>query len=210
MGVVTADGLVRDFGGGRRVGPVGFAVGEGELVVLRGGNGSGKSTVLRLVCGEEAPDEGGVAVWGRTPRRAELWFRARVGVLDDVSAFPELTVREHLTLVAVGHGLRDRAAARVDWALDACRLADHADVSPYKLSRGLRQLLGLAAVLIPEQTRLLLLDEPERHLDARARAWLAETLTERRNSGTAVLAATHSPELLAAASRTVDLDPAEP
>ncbi|ROO91225.1 ABC transporter family protein [Actinocorallia herbida] len=205
MGVVTADRLVRDFGGGRRVGPVAFEVGEGEMAVLRGGNGSGKSTVLRLICGEELPDEGEVAVWGRRPRRSERWFRARVGVLDDVSAFPDLTVREHLMLVAVGHGLRDRAAARTAWAMDACRLTDHADVSPYKLSRGLRQLLGIAAVLIPEETRLLLLDEPERHLDARARAWLVDTLTARRASGTAILAATHSPELLAAASTTIDL-----
>ncbi|GAB2815237.1 ABC transporter ATP-binding protein [Actinocorallia aurea] len=207
MGVVTAGGLVRDFGGGRRVGPVDFEVGEGELVVLRGGNGSGKSTVLRLVCGEELPDGGEVAVWGRGPRRSERWFRARVGVLDDVSAFPDLTVAEHLMLVAVGHGLRGRAAARVAWALDACRLTTHADVSPYKLSRGLRQLLGIAAVLIPEDTRLLLLDEPERHLDARARAWLVDALTARRASGTAILAATHSPELLAAATTTIDMDP---
>ncbi|MCD0447626.1 ATP-binding cassette domain-containing protein [Actinocorallia sp. API 0066] len=202
MDAVVADGLLRDFGGGRRVGPVGFTVRAGELVALRGSNGAGKSTILRAVCGEERPDAGSVHVLGRAPRRAASWFRTEVGVLEDRSAFPDLTVREHLELVAVGHGLGAERAASV---AAACRLADHADLSPHKLSSGLRQLFALAAILIPERTRLLVLDEPERHLDARARTWLAATLRARAATGTAVLTATHAPELAAAATRAVTL-----
>ena len=204
--VVVFDGAVRVYGGDRVIGPVCLAAGPGECVALTGPNGSGKSTLLRVACGIDRPDEGSVRVRGEEPRPHDLEFRRRVLVLDEVSHFPDLTVREHLLLVAVGHGLGRAADRRVDEVLEECRLAGHRDLSPYKLSSGLRQLMAIAALLLPSEPELFILDEPERHLDGSARTWLGEVLAARKRVGTAILFASHSGELVrAVADRVVEI-----
>ncbi|MEO3784630.1 ABC transporter ATP-binding protein [Actinocorallia sp. B10E7] len=201
--VVEFDGVVRTYGGGRVIGPVSLALAPGEGVALTGPNGSGKSTLLRVATGVDRADEGTTRVLGGTPRPHDPEFRRRVLVLDEVSYFPDLSVREHLMLVAVGYGLGRAADGRVDEVLEECRLAGHRDLSPYKLSSGLRQLMALAAMLLPPEPELLVLDEPERHLDDSARAWLAEVLAAGKRSGTAVLFASHSGELVRAVADRV-------
>ena len=204
--IVECDGLVRVYGPGQAVGPVSLPLAAGEGAALTGPNGAGKSTLLRIVCGDDRPDEGTVRVLGGPPRAEDPRFRRRGLVLDEVSYFPDLSVREHLLLVAVGHGLGRSAEERVADVLEVCRLGGHRDLSPYKLSSGLRQLMGIAALLLPPEPELLVLDEPERHLDGTARTWLGEVLNERKRAGTAVLFATHSQELVhAAADRIVDV-----
>jgi len=204
--IVEFDGVVRTHGGSRVIGPVDLTLATGEGVALTGPNGSGKSTLLRVACGIDRPDEGAVRVRGEEPRPHDLEFRRRVLVLDEVSHFPDLTVREHLLLVAVGHGLGRAADRRVDEVLEECRLAGHRDLSPYKLSNGLRQLMAIAALLLPPKPELFVLDEPERHLDGAARTWLGEVLTAGKRSGTAVLFASHSGELVrAVADRVVEV-----
>ncbi len=203
---MECDGLTRVYGPGQVVGPVSLALAPGEGMALTGPNGAGKSTLLRLVRGEERADEGTVRILGEPPRPADPGFRRRVLVLDEVSYFPDLSVREHLLLVAVGHGLGRSAEGRVAEVLETCRLGGHRDLSPYKLSSGLRQLMGIAALLLPPEPELFVLDEPERHLDGTARGWLGEVLGERKRAGTAVLFATHSQELArAVADRVVEI-----
>jgi ABC-type multidrug transport system ATPase subunit len=204
--VVECEGVLRAYGPGHVIGPVSLVLAAGEGVALTGPNGSGKSTLLRIVHGAEHADEGTVRVLGGEPRGVDPEFRRRVLVLDEVGYFPDLTVREHLLLVAVGHGLGRAAEDRVAEVLELCRLGGHRDLSPFRLSSGLRQLMGIAALLLPPEPALLVLDEPERHLDGAARNRLGELLAERKRSGTAVLFATHSEELVrAAADRVVEV-----
>jgi ABC-type multidrug transport system ATPase subunit len=91
---------------------------------------------------------------------------------NDEISYPDLTVREHLMLVAVAHGGGAQAPGLVDRTLAECRLSDHGNALPGSLSSGQRQALQLAAVLVRPR-RVLILDEPEQRLDSGARRWLA-------------------------------------
>ncbi|MFJ3883001.1 ATP-binding cassette domain-containing protein [Streptomyces sp. NPDC090077] len=169
-----------------------------ECTVLVGDNGSGKSTLLRLACGRERPTSGEVLFDGEPLHEDSPRTRARVAtVMEAGTAYPDLTVREHLMLVAVGHGLGRRADEAVDRALAGHRLADHAGSRPSALSSGQTQALLLASAFVRPH-ELLVLDEPEQRLDARARTELAERLSDHKRRGTAILLATHDAALAAA------------
>jgi ABC-type multidrug transport system ATPase subunit len=117
-------------------------------------------------------------------------FRRDVAqVLDDDAFFPSLTAREHLLLTARGHGVV-AAEAAVDAELAAFGIEDRADALPSKLSSGQRRRLALAAAFV-RPARLMVLDEPERRLDADMRQDLAGRLATARDGGLAVLFASH-------------------
>lgn len=204
---VRFEGVVRHYDAQHVIGPLDLAVGPGRCAALVGANGCGKSTMLRIAAGDEHPDDGTVEVLGGAPTQNSPAFRSRVFVLDEVSYFPDLTVREHLELVAVGHGHGEAAPDRVDDALGRCRLTNHADLNPRKLSRGLQQLMSIASMLLAPRLELLVLDEPERHLDAKAKEWLAGFLAERKAEGVCLLLATHyRPFVDALADQVHDFD----
>lgn len=188
---IRFEGVVRRYDPQHVIGPVDLVAAPGECVALVGPNGCGKSTMLRVAAGTEPLDEGTVHVLGEHPVQASPDFRARVAVLDETSFFPDLTVREHLELTAVGHGLGQDADRCVEEALSLCRLSHHADMSPSKLSKGLQQLMSIAVMILPPATEVLLLDEPERHLDHEAKGWLSTTLEQRKKEGSCLLLATH-------------------
>jgi ABC-2 type transport system ATP-binding protein len=194
---VEADSLLVGYGGVPVCAPVTFDLWPGSALALVGPNGSGKSTVLRAVLGLLTPADGVLRVLGREVDEREQAFRAQVaGVLDDDAWFPALTVAEHLTLTARGHGVPD-ADDVVEGLLEDFGLTDHADVLPVTLSSGQRRRLLLAAGFARPRS-LLVLDEPEQRLDQRMRAALADRLRAETAGGGAVLLATHDPELLAA------------
>ncbi|MFF0387636.1 ATP-binding cassette domain-containing protein [Kitasatospora sp. NPDC004615] len=172
-----------------------LAVPPGGCLGLVGVNGSGKSTLLKALAGRCRLDRGSVLLGGRPVREHERGFRQQVGVfLDDAACFPDLTVAEHLRMVAAAHEVGD-TAARCARVLDVLGLHHRADAFPDTLSAGQRQLLLLAAVLV-RPARLLLLDEPEQRLDTGARDRLADTLRQSRADGTAIVLAVHDQELL--------------
>jgi ABC-type multidrug transport system ATPase subunit len=135
---------------------------------------------------------------GRGLTQDDVAVRTEIAVVGDmVSAYPDLTVREHLQLVAVAHGAGRGSDELVDRALLECRLADHAGALPGSLSSGQRQALYLAAMLVRPR-RLMVLDEPEQRLDPAARRWLAGLLLVQKRAGATVLLATHHAELATA------------
>jgi ABC-2 type transport system ATP-binding protein len=209
--VMTADvppllilgGVSRSYGELQALKPVDLAVSIGRCVALLGVNGSGKSTLLRIAAGRDTPSTGQVRYGGVPLREDDIVARTEIAVAGDVmSTYPDLTVREHLLLVAVAHGAADRAPLLVDSALTECRLADHGDALPGSLSSGQRQALQLAAVLVRPR-RLMILDEPEQRLDPGARQWLADLLVGQKAEGAAVLLATHHIELAEAVADEV-------
>jgi ABC-2 type transport system ATP-binding protein len=209
--VMTADvppllilgGVSRSYGELQALKPVDLAVSIGRCVALLGVNGSGKSTLLRIAAGRDTPSTGQVRYGGVPLREDDIVARTEIAVAGDVmSTYPDLTVREHLLLVAVAHGAGDRAPLLVDSALTECRLADHGDALPGSLSSGQRQALQLAAVLVRPR-RLMILDEPEQRLDPGARQWLADLLVGQKAEGAAVLLATHHIELAEAVADEV-------
>jgi ABC-2 type transport system ATP-binding protein len=187
-------GISRSYGQRIALHPVDLQLRPGECVALVGPNGSGKSTLLRIAAGRDRPSTGSVLFLGRPLVEEDLHARARIAVVADSSAcYPDLTVREHLLLVAVAHGVGD-AADWVTWALTDRRLTDKADVLPSALSSGQLQALLLASALVRPRD-LLILDEPEQRLDPEARRDLATRIAAERADGVAVLLATHHFEL---------------
>jgi ABC-2 type transport system ATP-binding protein len=188
-------GVSRSYGALQALAPVSFELSEGQCVALLGVNGSGKSTLLRIAAGRDTPTSGQVSYCGRRLVEDALVARTEIAVAGEVSStYPDLTVREHLLLVAIAHGAGKDAPDLADAALQECRLAAHGAALPGSLSSGQRQALQLAAVLVRPR-RLLILDEPEQRLDPGARRWLAALLAEEKAGGAAVLLATHHVEL---------------
>ena len=193
--LLVLSGVSRSYGPLQALKPVDLTVSAGRCVAFLGVNGSGKSTLLRIAAGRDTPTTGTVSYDGRPLREDALVARSEIAVVGDArSAYPDLTVREHLLMVAVAHGGGRRAADLADSALAECRLADHAGSLPGWLSSGQQQALQLASVLVRPR-RLLILDEPEQRLDPGARRWLAEVLIAEKSRGVALLLATHHIEL---------------
>src|SRR5215469_3079159 len=195
--LLTLTGVSRRYGERLALCPVDLTLAAGQCAAVLGVNGSGKSTLLRIAAGRDTPTAGQVSYRNRVLREDDLVARTEIAVVGDmVSAYPDLTVREHLQLVAVAHGAGDSAEKLVDRALAECRLADHDGALPGSLSSGQLQALYVAAVLVRPR-RLMILDEPEQHLDPSARQWLAALLRAEKQAGAAVLMATHHTELAA-------------
>jgi ABC-2 type transport system ATP-binding protein len=185
----------RRFGTRTAVDEVSLDVAAGSAVALMGPNGSGKTTLLRLMSGRDVPSDGQVLLAGREFTEDDESVRREVALVAEDSAFyPDLTVREHLWLVACAHGAGDQATPMVAQALDDMRLADHAEGFPRELSSGQQQALLLATALVRPR-RLLLLDEPERRLDPEARQRLGVLLQAEQAAGVTVILATHHAEL---------------
>jgi ABC-type multidrug transport system ATPase subunit len=192
--VLEVRGLSRHFGGLQVLDDVSFTVKPGYIGVVLGPNGAGKTTLLRCVVGADKPDGGEVKFDGRKLDETDPWARATVAaVLDDIDFFPDLSVVEHLELLAYAHG----SDTSVDEVLVELGIDSARDQLPITLSSGQRRRLALASCLVRPR-KLLVLDEPEQRLDAAGRAWLADRLRSERAAGTAVLMASHDPDLVAA------------
>ncbi len=185
---------------------VSFHADPGEVVALLGSNGAGKTTLLRCIVGAEDLDEGTVTLDGEPMRDTDPGIRRRVAaVLDDMAYFTDVTVWEHLDLLARAHG-NDTDEDIVDDALAALALTHVGDQVPDTLSSGQRRRLGLATTLV-RPFDLLFLDEPEQRLDEAGRAWLATYLRGLADSGRTVVMASHDPELVrSTGARVVHLE----
>ncbi|TDE35900.1 heme ABC exporter ATP-binding protein CcmA [Nonomuraea mesophila] len=196
--IIETAGLGVDRGANPVLRDVRLTVSPGEIVAVIGPNGCGKSTLLRCLAGLQPATSGEVRVFGEPPADdARFW--SRVALLGDEPAwYPGLTAREHLELMGTVY-----TAPRMtpDAALDVFALVERADAVPLNLSTGQRQRLCLAATLLRPST-LLLLDEPERGLDAAFRSRLATLLGDYTAEGGTVVMATHD-EVLAAHARQV-------
>jgi ABC-2 type transport system ATP-binding protein len=199
LDTLTVRGLTRRFGTLLVLDAVDFSVAAGQVVVVAGPNGAGKTTLLRCVVGADRPDAGEVLLNGRPMDETDATVRAAVAAaLDDIDFFPDLSVVEHLELLSFAHGGDGRSVPEVvtELGLDPAR-----DQLPATLSSGQRRRLALASCFVRAR-RLLVLDEPEQRLDVRGRAWLTDRLLREKAAGTAVLIASHDPQLIAAVADT--------
>lgn len=205
--VLTATNLSKSYGPSRIVEDFSLTVSAGEAVALTGRNGAGKSTILRMLVGAVRPDEGRVEFDGL--RMSETNPEIRKGmasVIDDLDFFPDLSVVEHLDLLARAHGVPDPEAI-VDEVLAEVQLVPQSGQLPGTLSSGQRRRLALGTAFVRPR-RLLVLDEPEQRLDVEGVAWLAARLKAERARGLAVVFASHEPYLVKeVATRIVAVQP---
>jgi len=186
-------GLRRDFGERTALNDVELELAAGETLVVLGPNGAGKTTLLRILATLLRPTAGEPRVLGaRLP--GEAWkVRGRIGFLGhEPLLYRDLSGRENLRFQARLHGLRgDVAEQRIAVLLDAAGMERNADRRVAELSAGMRQRLAICRCVLHEP-ELLLLDEPESHLDAEGRE-AARELIGPAEGRTRVLV-THEPE----------------
>ena len=180
--VVATERLCRRYESGLVVRPLTLCAAAGERVALLGPNGAGKTTLLRLLSTLLQPSSGRLRLFGLDPRLDGLTVRARIGVVAHQALLhPELTAAENLHFYAGLYGVED-AAGRIGVALHTVNLAARANDRVRSFSRGMQQRLSLARALLhcPE---LLLLDEPDAGLDARAMDLLPAMLAGAESAG---------------------------
>ncbi|QLQ15183.1 MAG: ABC transporter ATP-binding protein [Micropruina sp.] len=193
--VLKVTDLAKSFGPVTIVSNFNLEVREGEAVALTGRNGAGKSTILRCLVGADMPDEGSVEVNGIKMSELNPDIRRDVAtVIDDLDFFPDLSVVEHLDLLARAHGIVDADNA-VDEVLHEVQLVPQSGQLPGTLSSGQRRRLALATAFVRPR-KLLVLDEPEQRLDTEGVAWLAARLRAERERGLAIVMASHDPTLV--------------
>lgn len=173
--------LVVRYGRTTAVDGLSFDVGPGTIVALVGGDGAGKSSVLRALAGVLPPAEGSVA----RPDATEIGY-----VAGDSGIYRDLTAEENLAFSGGAYGLKGtRLAARIDALLDFTGLNRARDRLAGALSGGMRQKLALAAALVHEP-RLLILDEATTGVDPVSRAELWRGIARVAANGAAVVFST--------------------
>jgi ABC-2 type transport system ATP-binding protein len=203
--ILKVTGLTRAFGPNTILENFSLEVRRGEAVALTGRNGAGKSTLLRCLVGADRPDEGSVEVCGNPMLETSAQIRRDVAtVIDDLDFFPDLSVVEHLDLLARAHGI-ENPDPLVDEVLEQVQLVPQSGQLPGTLSSGQRRRLALATAFVRPR-KLLILDEPEQRLDNEGVGWLAQRLKQERSDGLAIVFASHEPSLVeSVATRVVQL-----
>ena len=194
---VTLEHIWRKFGDLVAVRDVSLEVAPGEILCLLGPSGCGKTTLLRLISGLEAPNEGRVLIDGRemsSPAATVPPEVRGVGLMfQDFALFPHMTI-----LANVAFGLkameRNTALEEARLALERMGLGRYADAYPHMLSGGQQQRVALARAIVP-RPRVMLMDEPFSGLDPRLRPSLREeTLAILRETRTTCVIVTHEAE----------------
>ncbi len=203
--LLTVRGITRRFADRTILSGVDLDVAAGEAVGVVGPNGSGKSTLLRCIVGVDEADEGSATLAGRPldERMPEIRQDLAV-VMDDLDFFPDLSVVEHLDLVARAHSQPD-AEEIVNTVLAEVGLMEVSGQLPSTLSSGQRRRLALASAFVRPRL-LLVLDEPEQRLDVDGVQWLGDKLRAEKKAGRAILLVSHDANLVArVCDRTVRL-----
>src|SRR5215831_12867660 len=190
--VIEANGLTKTYGSALAVDHISFGVGRGEIFGLLGPNGAGKTTTILMMLGLTEISEGDVRMLGFNPAREPLSVKRRVGYLPDtVGFYDNLTAADNLRYTARLIGFRSmEREKRIAAALDRAGLAEFADNRVGTFSRGMRQRLGLAEIVM-KGAQIAILDEPTSGLDPHATAELLGIIRGFKSEGVSVLLSSH-------------------
>ncbi len=156
--------LTKDYGNRRAIDQISFQAGQGEIVGFLGPNGAGKTTTMRILTGYIPPTSGNAEIGGFDVFEKSLDVRKLVGYLPEtVPLYPEMTVKGYLKYMADLRHLSN-PLIRVGEVLELVQLTDRSNSYLDKLSKGMRQRVGLAQALV-HQPQVLILDEPTIGLD---------------------------------------------
>jgi len=184
--------LSKQYGETTVVNEASFSVDAGEIFGLLGPNGAGKTTTILMLLGLTEISSGQARVLGHDPEREPLAVKRRVGYLpDSVGFYDHLTALDNLRytarLMGMGEGERE---ARIAAALNRVDLYAVADKRVATFSRGMRQRLGLAEILM-KNAAIAILDEPTSGLDPQATLELLEIIRGLKRDGVSVLLSSH-------------------
>jgi ABC-2 type transport system ATP-binding protein len=190
--VIEAEELTKRYDGAAAVDHVSFKVSRGEIFGLLGPNGAGKTTTILMLLGLTDLSAGEARVLGHDPQREPLAVKRRVGYLpDSVGFYDHLTAAENLRYTArlMGMGEAEREQ-KIAAALGRVELTEVADHRVRTFSRGMRQRLGLAEILMKDAA-VAILDEPTSGLDPQATLELLEMIRALKREGVSVLLSSH-------------------
>jgi ABC-2 type transport system ATP-binding protein len=165
---------------------------KGSVFGFIGPNGAGKTSTIKVLATLKKPYQGTACVGGINVSRDPQSVRKMIGYMPDVfGVYEDLTAREYLHFFAAAYRIdRNKREGLVKDVLALTNLEEKIDSPVEALSRGMKQRLGLARVLLHDPD-LLLLDEPASGLDPRARIEIRELLKELMNMGKTILISSH-------------------
>jgi predicted ABC-type transport system involved in lysophospholipase L1 biosynthesis ATPase subunit len=183
---------------------------EGDCVAIVGASGSGKSSLINILCGIDYPTSGHVIWEGRAVRRKKDWTRLRrlrIGIVfQEFNLIPTLTALENVELALLGRGLsRKHRYTRAGMVLGHVGLDHRPHHQVTRLSGGERQRVAIARAIVNEP-KLLLADEPTGSLDSASAGKIADLLFDLREmTGMTLVLVTHDDALAARCTRRVRL-----
>src|SRR5215813_9711444 len=202
--MIEAVGLSKYYGDFAAIDDVTFKVNQGEVVAFLGPNGAGKSTTMKLLTGYLAPSAGVARIAGHDMAMDRIAGSARLGYLpENGPLYPDMTPRTLLEFFADARGLAPaRKRQRIDAVVDLCQLGSVIGKAIGKLSKGYRQRVGMAQVLLHEPD-VLVLDEPTAGLDPNQIRDVRNTIRNLGRSKTILLSTHILQEVEAIASRVL-------
>jgi len=190
--VIEAVELTKTYGHATAVNGISFTVGRGEIFGLLGPNGAGKTTTILMLLGLTEVSGGSVRVLGHDPQREPLAVKRMIGYLPDaVGFYDNMSARENLAYTArlIGFSPAEREKRIAD-ALARVRLSDVADNRVSTYSRGMRQRLGLAEILM-KGAEIAILDEPTSGLDPQSTEEFLDMIRALKADNVTVLLSSH-------------------
>jgi ABC-2 type transport system ATP-binding protein len=189
---IETQDLTKRYGEVTVVDHLNFRIKENEVFGLLGPNGAGKTTTILMLLGLTEPSSGNISVLGHNPKREALKVKSFTGYLpESVGFYEDLTARENLEFIADLNNI-DRAETkrRIDQVLEMVGLTEQRDKATRKFSRGMRQRLGIADVLI-KNPKIVILDEPTSGLDPAGINQLLDIIAGLPKMGATVMLSSH-------------------
>jgi ABC-2 type transport system ATP-binding protein len=202
--MIEAIGLSKYYGDFAAIDDVSFKIHRGEVVAFLGPNGAGKSTTMKLLTGYLAPSAGVAKIAGHDMAKDRLAASAMLGYLpENGPLYPDMTPRSLLEFFADARGMSaEMKAKRIQSVVELCALKSVIGKAIGKLSKGYRQRVGMAQVLL-HQPDVLIMDEPTAGLDPNQIREVRDTIRRLGESKTILLSTHILQEVTAIADRVL-------
>ena len=186
--MIRVENVSKSFGSKKALHQISFEIKEGEIFGFLGPSGSGKTTMINVLTGQLAADQGNTILLGKNSQDLTSNDLEQIGIVSDGSGFYEkMSLYKNLLIYAKLYGLK---SDRVVQVLQQVGLADAKDTIAEKLSTGMKQRMFLARALL-NAPKILFLDEPTSGLDPTTSKMIHTLLQELKQAGTTIFLTTH-------------------
>lgn len=186
--MIRVENVSKSFGSKKALHQISFEIKEGEIFGFLGPSGSGKTTMINVLTGQLAADQGKTVLLGKNSQDLTSNDLEQIGIVSDGSGFYEkMSLYKNLLIYAKLYGIE---SDRVNQVLQQVGLADAKDIIAEKLSTGMKQRMFLARALL-NAPKILFLDEPTSGLDPTTSKMIHTLLQELKQAGTTIFLTTH-------------------